>query len=499
MTLIGLDLNATRARAVGGPMQAVALPLKLEGDYRELPLALSLEERTPRVGRAGASLCRRSPHLASLDFLPALGNSTVWSHGRTRLDACAALRLVFEALLPRFGRGCQGVFLTRPAYLTETQNQLLAEAAIKARWRLLGTISTPVAAVLAAHQQAPWGGLTLVVDVDGGALTWSALLVDGSSVRLLESQPAPRLARGAWLQRLLDCVAGRCVRMSRRDPRQLPDSDQALYEQLAAQLEPPARPGLVDLNIKTAHWAQHLQIHTDELAGYCAPLVQQAVARMRGFQALAQHHGPVGAVVMTDSARALPGLREAIERELDHSAQRAAPPPSASEIGDFGECLLLSDDLAAAQVHLLSGDSLAAVAHGLAGRLQRGDLATGHLEDAPLTAGPVADTGPARLSFRGQDHPLCGPTFTLGRDPNCNLVFESELYPSVSAQHCEIVLDRDVYTLHDQSRHGTLVNDRPVNQQMVALHSGDWIRLGPDGPVLRFLGQVGEHSLYTRF
>ena len=65
------------------------------------------------------------------------------------------------------------------------------------------------------------------------------------------------------------------------------------------------------------------------------------------------------------------------------------------------------------------------------------------------------------------------------------MVFESELYPSVSARHCEIALDRGAYLLRDRSRHGTLLNDHRVNQQ-APLHSGDWVRLGPGGPVLAF-------------
>jgi predicted component of type VI protein secretion system len=65
------------------------------------------------------------------------------------------------------------------------------------------------------------------------------------------------------------------------------------------------------------------------------------------------------------------------------------------------------------------------------------------------------------------------------------------LYPHVSAQHCEVIYDRRAYTLWDRSRHGTLLNDRRIHQQ-ATLHSGDWIRLGPRGPVLRFLGQAYE-------
>jgi pSer/pThr/pTyr-binding forkhead associated (FHA) protein len=146
---------------------------------------------------------------------------------------------------------------------------------------------------------------------------------------------------------------------------------------------------------------------------------------------------------------------------------------------------------------VLGDDDVARAAHDLACRVHVGALPPGHLDVVPLPAAGAADSGPARLHFRGRDHLLSGAVFSLGRDPGCNLVFESELYPSVSGRHCEIVLDRRVYTLCDRSRHGTLVNDRPVSQQ-VPLRSGDWIQLGPEGPLLRFLGQApGRPQLLT--
>jgi pSer/pThr/pTyr-binding forkhead associated (FHA) protein len=95
------------------------------------------------------------------------------------------------------------------------------------------------------------------------------------------------------------------------------------------------------------------------------------------------------------------------------------------------------------------------------------------------------------LHFRGQDHLLDSPCFTLGRLPDCDLVFDSAEYPTVSARHCEIVYDRLAFFLRDWSRNGTLVNDRPVVRQ-VALRPGDWIRLGPGGPLLRFLGRAAD-------
>jgi pSer/pThr/pTyr-binding forkhead associated (FHA) protein len=61
----------------------------------------------------------------------------------------------------------------------------------------------------------------------------------------------------------------------------------------------------------------------------------------------------------------------------------------------------------------------------------------------------------------------------------------------VSGWHCEVAYDHRTFVLRDRSRHGTLVNDQLVAQQ-VMLNPGDWIQLGPDGPVLRFLGQAAD-------
>ena len=58
---------------------------------------------------------------------------------------------------------------------------------------------------------------------------------------------------------------------------------------------------------------------------------------------------------------------------------------------------------------------------------------------------------------------------------------------TVSPRHCEIIYDHRTHMLCNRGREGTLVNDC-LATQAVPLRGGDWIRLGPDGPLLRFLG-----------
>lgn len=497
MTLIGLDLNANRARAVTGPAQALAVPLCLEGSQRDLALALRLEGKTPVVGSAGLAVARLSPHLACLDFLAYLGTQQTWGRGKARLDSSQALRLVFDTLLAQFGRGVQGIVMTRPTSLAPAQVDLLTDLAGQARWPLLASVAAPVAAVLAAHPHAPWSGLTLVGDCDSTGFTWTALVVDVDSVRLLDRQVLPRLGRNTWLQRLVDGVANRCLRISQRDPRLVPETDQALFDQLGHFLEQRIWRGLVEIHLQGPQWSQFLQLHPDEIAGFCAPLIPQVLERLRAYQSLTSFHGPLAAVVLTDAVQALPGLVEAIDQtvaELAPGGPRLAPP---TDLSDFGEGLLLAEQQGPARVHLLDSDALAMAAHGLAGTIARGELQGGVLDIAPLAGGPPVDSGPPRLQFQGEDHYLSFELFTLGRDPKCNLVFATDQYPTVSARHCEVFLDRDSFTLRDCSRHGTLVNDRRV-YDLVPLHSGDWIRLGPDGPVLRFLGQPTiQRRLYS--
>jgi hypothetical protein len=484
MTLVGLDLNATRARAVAGPANSIPVAVALEDGHPDLPLAVSLEERRPAVGRAGAGLCRRAPHLACLDFLPHLGSPREWAAGRHRLDAARALGLVFDYLQARLG-ATKGIAVTLPTYLGGQHAGLLARVAEKARLPLLGAVPTPLAAVFAAREQLPWSGRALVVDCDGHALSWSAVDVGQDQARLVASQSAPHLAQGAWLRRLLDGVARRCVRLSRRDPRESAETEQSVYDQLAEILEN-TPPGLVDLSVQAPQWSQHLQIHPDELTDCCAPLVHQALTEIQAFRRTTARQGPIAAVVLTPAAGRLPGLVAALE---SHTGGPAALHPAA-DFGDFGENLMQDDSAAPARVTGLDDEAIARAAHHLAELFQQGTLPRGLLEGVPLPAAPLLDDeGPARLHFRGHDYLLSTGTFTLGRDPKCDLVFETELYPSVSARHCEIVFDRKVYTLRDRSRHGTQVNDQAVAQQVV-LRSGDWIRLGPGGPVLRFLGHA---------
>ncbi len=398
MTLVGLDLDATRARAVAGPAPSAAAVLRLgepsQGHGRQadrarnedadLPLAVSLEGRRPQVGRAALNLCRRLPDCACLDFLPHLGGPRVWVAGRHCLDATGALGLAFEHLARGFGKS-HGVMVALPTYLVEDQVALLAQRAEKARWRLLGTVSGPLAAARAAQDHLPWAGLALVLDVDGHALTWSAVAVGNDSARLVASQSAPHLARGAWLGRLMAGIARRCIRQSRRDPCESAEAEQNLYDQLLHLLEaPPVGDQRADLALQAGTWYQRLSFQGAELAALCEPLVRQTLARLDDLLQSLAGRSPVGVMVLTPAAAHLPGLAAALQaasRERQRSEEAVRP---ADE--DFGEGLL-QEDAGSGHLHVLGPDAVARAAHELAVLVHRGDLPATHLESVPLPPG----------------------------------------------------------------------------------------------------------------
>ena len=98
-SLVGLDLDARRARAAHGPAgDAAPRPLKLDPPHDELPMAVSLEKRTPEVGHAALALARKLPHLTAPAFLAALGQPRDWRAGRVRIDATGATMLAAERI-----------------------------------------------------------------------------------------------------------------------------------------------------------------------------------------------------------------------------------------------------------------------------------------------------------------------------------------------------------------------------------------------------------------
>jgi hypothetical protein len=264
-------------------------------------------------------------------------------------------------------------------------------------------------------------------------------------------------------------------------------AEQGLYDSLNDALDACRQGRMVNLVIQAPHWYQNLVLQPEEFVHFCAPLHRPAVEAFEMLLASTKPEEAPRMVLMTEAAGRLPGLVAAFQESFNNlvpSEDRAGP--------DFGVDLMRQTALDSSLVTVLAPDAIARAAHALGPRFLRAELADRYLNTrAPMPPPQPVEAGCPRLHFHGQDFLLDRAAFVLGRQPTCDLVFDSDAYPGVSAWHCEIFCDHRTFIIRDRSRHGTLVNDQPITKP-VPLQAGDWIRLGPDGPLLRFLGQPAD-------
>jgi hypothetical protein len=346
-SVVGLDLTSGRARAVYGPAgDAAPRPLLLDEPHPDLPLAINLEDRAATVGPAGYSLIRAAPHEVCRNYLPMLGQPREWRCGRHRLDAFAAVGLLVQRLRQPFA-GQTAIAAALPAYLTVTQVSRIRDAFKTTKLPLGGTISTPLAVAATAADEF---ATAVVLEADEHALTWTVLAAEAGRARVLTTLVQKSVGIDDWMDRLVDAVSDRCVRMCRRDPRDSGAAEQSVYEQIDAALENliPGRP--VELHVRTTQWFQLLSLPPEDFEQACAKLARQAVDGLS--QGLGQAHAAVPAMVppnvlwLTADAARLPGLVAAVTQHL--------PEPAA--------------------IRPLAADAVAAAAHALADRLTGGHV-----------------------------------------------------------------------------------------------------------------------------
>lgn len=333
MTLLaGLDIDASRARAVAGPSRSPQ-PVALDAESGlELPLVLSLEGRRIETGAAGAQLSRRCPHLVCDGFLPHLGGDRAWTAGRHHLTAGHALSHVFKRLQPALADAA-GLAMVLPSYLSRSQRVQVAELAKQAKLPLLGSVVAPLAATWIARANRPWHGTAILVDVDHHALVWTALTVEETSAtaqaRIVGERTVPSLGARIWKERLLDGVADRCIRQTRRDPRANALAEQMLYEQLEPAMEACRRGQLVEVVIQSETYYQDLILQPAEMERYCAPLIREAINELRRLLASVPLNRPPAMLIATASAARLPGLARTLHEQSGHQTAVLALEPAA--------------------------------------------------------------------------------------------------------------------------------------------------------------------------
>jgi hypothetical protein len=492
MSLLGLDVNATRLRAASGLLGDYPYPELLDSPQADLPLCVSFEGRVPAVGGAGLRICRKTPRTVMHGFLARIGEAVMPARRadqRSASEPLKALKLVFQHVQ----RQCKrpgGAVLALPAYLSPPQVDLVLGVAGQAGMPLLGSIASPLAAALTAHAEQSWFGACLVVDADDHAATVTTVGGQAAHAQMLDARALPHLGLRIWRERLINALSDCCILESRWDPRDCPQAEQGLYDQLDGVLESVQFGRLAKVTIQHGHRYQNLVLQPRDPVAFCSALRGELLYEIESLLHAPWPEACPSAILVSAAAARLPGLVAGLQQMASQWVpQGSRPQKPRTSLEDFGSGLLDDAGTESLAVVILPPDAAARGAHGVGANFQRGDLVRGHLPAAaPLPLPQPVEAGPARLHYQGQDFVLGVVPFTIGRQPGVDLLFDGEQWPHISARHCEIIYDRRAHVLRDRSREGTLVNDLQATD-VVQLRPGDWIRLGPAGPLLRFLGQ----------
>ena len=346
---LGVDLNAGRVRATAGRSNRHRV-LLLDDPFADLPMTISMEQRTPEVGRAGARLVRRLPHAVCANYLPFLGQSQEWSAGRLTLRPESAISLALDRLRV-LCTGYDHLAMAVPAYLILSQMTKFVPLVMRAKLPLNGTVVAPLAVaadratqllhdeplsqnaktwVVPIHrsgQAAPT--TTVIVDIDDYALTVTLVRVDEEQAQILGSSAYPRLGLKVWKDRLLDCVADRCVRLCRRDPRDSAEAEQSLYEQIDASLDLIRDGHKVAIKARAANWFQDLIFQPDDFEGFCSGMLKQTVQAVNELILTSSLLQPPRAIWLLHDAGRLPGLRKLLHQHATEQTYVTTLPPEA--------------------------------------------------------------------------------------------------------------------------------------------------------------------------
>ncbi|MSU78630.1 MAG: FHA domain-containing protein [Gemmataceae bacterium] len=504
MTLLGLDWNATRVRAVVGPARDYPLPTSLDAPHAELALACDLQQVKPELGAAALGVSRVRPRTICQGFLPYLtaeaGHGPRWQAGRNELDARSACEMVWRRLQP-LASSARGVFVVTPGYFQPAQADTLRRMGELIKLPILGSLPTPLAIALAGHLEQFWSRSTLVLDVDEGALTLGWVKALDDRAHLLTCRSFSHLGLRFWRDRLINMLSDLFVFQHRRDPRDVPGAEQSLFDQLEVLADASLQRRAIQLGVQGQQWFKHLLVHPEQTSQFCQVLVNKAVAEVDDLMMTCPTGESPRGILLTHEAGRLPGLVEALRslvKPTFASEPRRVVGGGSGFHGDFGDELLFHEDEPRG-VWVLPPEALARSAHSLAESALQDVIQRGHLETiVPISVPLAADIGPPRLHFQGRDILLREANFNIGTQFGCQLWLDRADHPDVDAVHCEIVYDRRVYTMYNHSRDCTLVNDHPVTGS-VLLHAGDRIRLGPRGPQARFLGKTLPRPVHAVF
>jgi hypothetical protein len=327
-----------------------------------------------------------------------------------KLDAYTACERVWRRL-ESLATNATGIVLILPDYLRSVQVDALRKLGEKLRLPIVGSLPLSLAGALAAQLDLTYGDhdfrvktwvrSVLVMDVDEHALTIAWIKAVGDKAQLVESRSFPHLGWRVWKERLIDGVSDLFVIEHRRDPRDAPQAEQSLFDQLELLANGVLENRPLQLAVRGREWLKHLLVQPAQTVQICQPLVHKIAAEAEQLlHAWPATEGPP-ALVMTRGTGRLPGLLDALQTLpiANSSAETRLPQIKATRFdeADYGDGMI---DEPTVHVSVLRAEAPAQAAHALIEGFADRTLAGGHLDlIIPL---PESGPPPAASSQRTQ-------------------------------------------------------------------------------------------------
>src|SRR5262249_3428988 len=146
-----------------------------------------------------------------------------------------------------------------------------------------------------------------------------------------------------WQDRLINALADSCILQNRRDPRDVPLAEQALFEQLDALLDAALNGRMIHLGIQAPAWYQNLLVHPEDVGGFCVNLTHQVAHELEAFYQMVPPEEFPPPILLTAQAGRLPGLALLLRNYVEEMVPAPDGLPARQRLAadeDFGDGLI---------------------------------------------------------------------------------------------------------------------------------------------------------------
>ena len=309
--ILGIELNDAGIRA-----HLRGEPIAVDSGRSSSPAYARLLPNGVDVGVSAESTARVHPLDTITDAWDRLGTEPAFSRrpdGPNRAEvACAQLKQVARET----GAGDEDTVISVPASYDSRQLGMIVRMAQEIGLRLRALVARPITiddpGEGGTGREDSADAATVLVDLSMRRCTLSVVHRE-DRVTISAERSVPAAGLDVFRRRWLDAIGSEFLRTTRFDPLQDHATEQLLFDRLPAIINELAENKSLTLRLATGNGDVSAMISADSLARASQSTTLTVCAAARELVSA----GPVGAVLLAHTAAQVPGLVEAVRRQVD--------------------------------------------------------------------------------------------------------------------------------------------------------------------------------------